>query len=64
MNPDHPAWAAHLMRNLDEPQRNALIAQADNVIDGRAYWERMRLAGVEISMPFPWFALDTGEGEE
>lgn len=49
---------ARLMAELDEPVRNALIEQADNVIDIRAHCESMRLYGQPISMPFPWIALD------
>ena len=32
-------YHAQLMRNLDEPQRNALIAQSDNVVDARSRFE-------------------------
>lgn len=60
MNREHPAWAAYHMRNLDEHVRNALIEQADNVIDLREYFERCHLDGVEISMPFPF----TTDGED
>lgn len=61
MNREHPAWAAHAMRNLDEPVRNAQIAQADNVIDMREHWERMQLNGHEVTMPFPFVITDEEE---
>lgn len=61
MDTDHPAWAAHQMRSLDEHIRNALIAQSDNVVDAREYFERASLDGVEITMPHPFYILDPEE---
>lgn len=61
MDREHPAWAAYRMRELDEPMRNALIEQTDNVIDIRAHCEQMRLDGAEMTMPFPFAVLDIEE---
>lgn len=57
-------WPARAMRELDEPMRNALIAQADNVIDIREHCERQRLDGVSLSMPHPFVVLSDSEGDE
>jgi hypothetical protein len=51
-------YHAVLMRNLDEPVRDALIAQADNVIDCRHAFEREALNNVTVSMPHPYFDGD------
>lgn len=51
-------WHARAMRELDEPTRNALIAQADNVIDAREHFERASLDGVSLSMPHPFVVVD------
>lgn len=56
-------WAARAMEALDEPMRNALIAQADNVIDIRGHCERQRLDGVSLSMPHPFVVIDP-EGDD
>lgn len=47
---DRPAhFHANLMRLMDEPMRNALIAQADNVIDLRDRFEKRSV---------PWDMID------
>lgn len=56
-------WAARAMQELDEPMRNALISQADNVIDIREHCERQRLDGVSLSMPHPFVVIDLEEDE-
>lgn len=59
MDREHPAWAAYRMRELDEPMRNALIEQADNVIDIRDRCEReMALPHVQQEI---WIELDIEE---
>ena len=57
-------WATRAMDALDEPMRNALIAQADNVIDLREHCERQRLDGVSLSMPHPFVVLSDSEGDD
>ena len=56
-------WAARAMAAPDEPTRNALIAQADNVIDIRGHCERQRLDGVSLSMPHPFVVIDLEDDE-
>lgn len=51
-------WHARAMEALDEPMRNALIAQADNVIDIRGHCERQRLDGVSLTTPHPFVIVD------
>jgi len=46
------AYHARLMRNLDEPQRNALIAQADNVIDLRDRFEKRMVPASVVDCPY------------
>lgn len=57
-------WHARAMRELDEHVRNALIAQADNVIDAREHFERASLDGVSLSMPHPFVVLSDSEGDD
>lgn len=56
-------WAARAMRELDEHMRNALIAQADNVIDARNVFERASLDGVSLSMPHLFVVIDLEDDE-
>lgn len=51
-------YHARLMRNLDEGERNELIALCMNCVDARELFERASLDNVTVSMPHPFYIVD------